>query len=108
MLPAEDWWIEHLVRHPVLLPYTSGLRRLDKIYLDTSWGYQACSQKFTSKVWGSIGRGKMLAYNWLQREGIAGLLKQLVKYPEDTIFHLNTWTFGYEACHTGANRRPCC
>jgi hypothetical protein len=32
----------------------------------------------------------------MQREGIAILLKKLSRYPQDTIFHLNTWTFGYE------------
>ena len=29
-------------------------------------------------------------------EGIRELLTELEKYPDDTIFHFNTWTFGYE------------
>lgn len=31
-----------------------------------------------------------------QREGIRELIETIEKYPSDTIFHLNTWTFGYE------------
>jgi len=31
-----------------------------------------------------------------QREGVAHLLRKLDRYPKDTLFHLNTWTFGYE------------
>lgn len=77
VLPAEDWWIEYLVRHPLLLPYTSGLKRLDKIYLDTSWGYQACSQKFPSKVCcilGTVGKEggkvkKSLLTTWFSARG---------------------------------------
>ncbi|KAI5821344.1 hypothetical protein BZA77DRAFT_383744 [Pyronema omphalodes] len=76
---AEDWLIDYLARHPIMLPYTTGIKRLDKIYLDTSCGIRGSEMKFPSK-----------------REGTAGLLKQLEKYPKDTIFHLNTWTFGYE------------
>ncbi|KAF8542226.1 hypothetical protein BDD12DRAFT_647710, partial [Trichophaea hybrida] len=76
---AEDWWVEYIARHPILVPYTSSVRRLDKIYMDTSWGFKGYKGKFPSK-----------------REGISELLKQLIKYPKDTIFHLNTWTFGYE------------
>ncbi|KAI5781810.1 beta-lactamase-like protein, partial [Geopyxis carbonaria] len=75
---AEDWWVDHLKRHPVLLPYTTGMKRLDKLYLDTSWGWRGYD-KFASK-----------------REGVQELLNKLFKYPDDTIFHLNTWTFGYE------------
>lgn len=46
---AEEWWVDKLRRHPVLLPYTTGVKTLDKIYLDTSWGWQGY-EKFQSKV----------------------------------------------------------
>ncbi|KAI5849762.1 hypothetical protein BZA05DRAFT_401479 [Tricharina praecox] len=75
---AEAWWVEYIARHPVLLPYSTGVKRLDMIYLDTSCAAKGLD-KFSSK-----------------REGVADLLRQLDRYPTDTIFHLNTWTFGYE------------
>ena len=31
-----------------------------------------------------------------QAEGIKELIEKIMKYPKDTMFHLNTWTFGYE------------
>lgn len=34
---AEVWWVNSLVQNPVLLPYTLGPRRLDCIYLDTTF-----------------------------------------------------------------------
>lgn len=46
---AEEWWVDWLKRHPVLIPYTSSIRTLDKIYLDTSCGW-AKNQQFTPKV----------------------------------------------------------
>lgn len=34
---AETWWVEAIARHPVLIPYTTGFKRLSTIYLDTSF-----------------------------------------------------------------------
>lgn len=69
-----------LQRHPVLIPYVFGTKRLDKIYLDTTF---ACAshmyRDFPSKA-----------------EGIAELLKKISAYPEDTTFYFRSWTFGYE------------
>ncbi|KAL2054825.1 hypothetical protein ABVK25_005129 [Lepraria finkii] len=31
------WWVNSLIRNPVVLPYTHGHKRLDKIYLDTTF-----------------------------------------------------------------------
>ncbi|KAH8150797.1 uncharacterized protein LAJ45_04978 [Morchella importuna] len=77
---AEPWWVDYLARHPLLIPYTTGIKRLDKIYLDTTFiGQKIKSQVFAPK-----------------REGIRELIETIEKYPSDTIFHLNTWTFGYE------------
>ncbi|KAA8906139.1 hypothetical protein FN846DRAFT_949352 [Sphaerosporella brunnea] len=75
---AEEWWVDYIARHPVMLPYTCGLKRLDNIYLDTSGVVSGC-ERYNSK-----------------REGVLLLLNKLSKYPKDTVFHLNAWTFGYE------------
>lgn len=57
------------------MEYTSGIRTLDKVYLDTSFtdggGFQSKAQ------------------------GIEELLRKVAAYPDDTIFHLQAWTFGY-------------
>ncbi|KAF2470943.1 uncharacterized protein BDR25DRAFT_334111 [Lindgomyces ingoldianus] len=77
---AETWWVNTLVQNPVLLPYTLGLRRLDCIYLDTTFATKSepyC--EFPSKA-----------------EGICELLQKVGEYPEDTIFYFHSWTFGYE------------
>ncbi|KAL8693490.1 MAG: hypothetical protein Q9218_001679 [Villophora microphyllina] len=31
---AEPWWVNSIVRQPVLVPYTHGLRHLDKVHVD--------------------------------------------------------------------------
>lgn len=79
---AEQWWIDSLVQHPLLLPYTqaAGLRRLDNIYLDTTFAVKTSSyRRFPTKA-----------------EGIAELLRKVAQYPEQTAFYMRAWTFGYE------------
>ncbi|KAF1954490.1 hypothetical protein CC80DRAFT_566996 [Byssothecium circinans] len=77
---AETWWVNSLVQNPVLLPYTLGSRRLDCMYLDTTFATKSkVYQNFPSKA-----------------EGIRELLEQVEAYPEDTIFYFHSWTFGYE------------
>ncbi|KAF2236078.1 hypothetical protein EV356DRAFT_444058, partial [Viridothelium virens] len=79
-LRAESWWCQQLARHPVLLPYTKGLRTIDCIYLDTTFATKKdIFRQFPSK-----------------RDGICDLLTQIKEYPGDTVFHFDTWTFGYE------------
>ncbi|KAG8423367.1 hypothetical protein J3458_000268 [Metarhizium acridum] len=73
---AEPWFVNALVRNPCILEYTCGLKALDKIYLDTSF---LADIPFQTKS-----------------EGIADLLAKVQRYPEDTVFHLQAWTFGYE------------
>ncbi|KAH8711634.1 Protein artemis [Beauveria bassiana] len=75
-LRSEPWFVNSIVRHPTLIEYTSGIRRLDKIYLDTS---------FT----------KNIPFQTKQ-EGIAELLRKVASYPPDTVFYFQTWTYGYE------------
>jgi len=84
---SEGWWVDRLVRCPMLLPYAvqSGRvshQRFDCIYLDTTFvvtGRENSYSRFPSKA-----------------EGLSELLEKVSKYPEDTVFYLNAWTFGYE------------
>ena len=63
-----------------MIPYTLGTKRLDNIYLDTTFATKSSVYAtFPSKA-----------------EGIRELLEKVQKYPEDTIFYLRSWTFGYE------------
>jgi hypothetical protein len=77
---AETWWINSLVQNPVLIPYTLGKRRLDCMYLDTTFATKSQPYKeFPSKA-----------------EGIQELLHNISEYPDDTVFYFHSWTFGYE------------
>ncbi|CAG7564180.1 unnamed protein product [Fusarium equiseti] len=73
---SEPWFVNAISRNPNLVEYTSGLKTLDKIYLDTSFTDDV---PFQTKV-----------------DGIAELLRKISDYPDDTIFHLQAWTYGYE------------
>jgi hypothetical protein len=77
---AETWWVNSLVQNPVLLPYTLGSRRLDCMYLDTTFATKKEPfREFPSKA-----------------EGIRELLSKVSKFPDDTTFYFHSWTFGYE------------
>ncbi|KAF5857509.1 DNA crosslink repair [Aspergillus alliaceus] len=77
---AETWWVNSLVRHPVLIPYTLGSKRLDKIYLDSTFArHSSVYRTFPSKA-----------------DGLAELLQKVATYPEGTTFYFRAWTFGYE------------
>ncbi|KAH0019260.1 hypothetical protein KCU78_g6873, partial [Aureobasidium melanogenum] len=79
-LRSEQWWVNTLIRNPVLLPYTKGIQRLDNIYLDTTFtSSDALEYEMPSKA-----------------AGLNELIKKASQYPPETIFYLNTWTFGYE------------
>ncbi|KAF5594548.1 hypothetical protein FPCIR_4871 [Fusarium pseudocircinatum] len=73
---SEPWFVHTLSRNPNLIEYTSGIKTIDKIYLDTSFTENV---PFQTKA-----------------EGIAELLRKVSQYPSDTIFHLQAWTYGYE------------
>jgi DNA cross-link repair 1C protein len=73
---SEPWFVNAISRNPNLVEYTSGLKILDKIYLDTSFTEDV---PFETKA-----------------HGIAELLKKVSKYPKDTVFHFQAWTYGYE------------
>ncbi|KAJ5824008.1 DNA repair metallo-beta-lactamase [Penicillium robsamsonii] len=77
---AETWWVSSLVRHPVLIPYTLGQKRLDKLYLDSTFANKTNPfREFPSKA-----------------EGLSELLQKVQAYPDDTVFYFRAWTFGYE------------
>lgn len=78
--PAEAWWVNTLTRNPILIPYTSGIKTLDKIYLDTTFATRARPyQVFPSKA-----------------DGLRELLEKVKHYPPNTVFQFSAWTFGYE------------
>ncbi|KAL4806879.1 hypothetical protein BDV18DRAFT_138375 [Aspergillus unguis] len=77
---AEPWWVDGLIRHPLLIPYTLGRKQIDKIYLDTT--FANTSHRFRTFP--------------TKAEGIAELLHKLEPYPENTTFYFRAWTFGYE------------
>jgi DNA cross-link repair 1C protein len=69
-----------LIRNPILIPYTLGQKRLDKLYLDTTFAQRSYPfREFPSKA-----------------EGLAELLRKVEAYSEDTLFYFRAWTFGYE------------
>lgn len=77
---SEAWWVNSLIRSPTLIPYTLGNRRLDMLYLDTTFAQRESSLRdFPSKA-----------------EGIRELLEKLDDYPRNTVFYFHAWTFGYE------------
>jgi|SRR3569833_594269 len=72
---SEPWFVNALARNPSLVQYSDGqIKTLDKIYLDTSFLEDI---PFQTKA-----------------DGIKELLKKVLDYPKDTIFHFNAWTFG--------------
>ncbi|OHE98222.1 artemis protein [Colletotrichum orchidophilum] len=73
---SEPWFVNAIARSPAVIEYTSGMKTLDKIYIDTSFIKDV---PFQTKA-----------------EGIAELLRKVALYPDDTIFHIQAWTFGYE------------
>ncbi|TID26943.1 beta-lactamase-like protein [Venturia nashicola] len=77
---SEVWWVNSLVQNPVLLPYSLGAKRLDTIYLDTTFASKRDPyREFPSKA-----------------EGLRELIEKVSKYPADTTFYIESWTFGYE------------
>lgn len=77
---AEPWWVNTLIRNPVVVPYRCGIRRIDKIYLDTTFATNRdFHREFPTKA-----------------EGLTKLLSEVSKYPPNTVFHFHAWTLGYE------------
>lgn len=73
---SEPWFVNSLVRNPLLIEYTAGIKTLDCVYLDTS---NTGPHRFPAKG-----------------DGLKELLQKVSKYPPNTVFHFHAWTFGYE------------
>ncbi|CAG8974477.1 hypothetical protein HYALB_00010863 [Hymenoscyphus albidus] len=73
---SEPWFVNNLARNPFLMEYTTGMKTLECVYLDTS---NLGPYEFPTKA-----------------EGLKELLQKVSKYPADTVFHFSAWTFGYE------------
>ncbi|KAI1410417.1 Metallo-hydrolase/oxidoreductase [Hypoxylon sp. FL1857] len=73
---SEPWWVNSVARNPSMIEYSTGLKVLDRIYLDTSF-----LDDFPLQT---------------KAEGLRVLLEKVACYPEDTIFHMQAWTYGYE------------
>lgn len=73
---SEPWFVNAISRNPSIVEYASGLKVLDKIYLDTSFINDV---PFQTKA-----------------EGITELLRKVSRYPSDTVFYFQAWTYGYE------------
>ncbi|KAM6480720.1 hypothetical protein HDV62DRAFT_381286 [Trichoderma sp. SZMC 28011] len=73
---CEPWFVNAITRSPALIEYTCGINTIDTIYLDTSF---VDDIPFQTKA-----------------EGIAQLLLKVTRYPKDTVFYIQAWTYGYE------------
>ncbi|KAI0104476.1 Metallo-hydrolase/oxidoreductase [Daldinia grandis] len=73
---SEPWWVNSIARNPTMIEYSTGLKTLDRIYLDTS-----ILKNFPLQT---------------KADGLCELLKKVARYPKDTIFHMQAWTYGYE------------
>ncbi|EGG05775.1 uncharacterized protein MELLADRAFT_77991 [Melampsora larici-populina 98AG31] len=86
---AEPWWIESLTKESILAPFLDfnhahqfsnhhhNRIKLDNIYLDTS---------------GLVYKKDVLT----KEQAILSTLRLMSFYPDDTIFFINTWTWGWE------------
>ncbi|KAJ5085997.1 DNA repair metallo-beta-lactamase [Penicillium argentinense] len=81
---AERWWVDGLKQHPILIPYTLGQKRLDRLYLDTT--FAAASDPFREFP--------------TKARGLVELLQKLEAYPDNTLLYFRAWTFGYEEVWT--------
>jgi hypothetical protein len=77
---SEPWWVNNLVRNPVMIPFAECIKTLDCIYIDTTFGSKSHRyREFPSKA-----------------EGLKELVGKVSRYSNDTVFYIEAWTFGYE------------
>jgi hypothetical protein len=79
---AESWWCNQLPRVEQLIPYTSGIKELDMIYLDTTYSY----------------RGEPYIEMMFNHKGLEVLTHFLKNYPNDDSvqFYFKDETIGCE------------
>ncbi|KAI3324205.1 hypothetical protein HD806DRAFT_494433 [Xylariaceae sp. AK1471] len=73
---CEPRFVTAITQNLNMIEYSSGWKTLDRIYLDTS---VLDNYPLQTKA-----------------QGLRELLEKLEKYPKDTIFHFQAWTYGYE------------
>ncbi|KAI1170087.1 artemis protein [Nemania sp. FL0916] len=73
---CEPRFVTAITQNPNIIEYSAGWKTLDQIYLDTS---VLDSYPLQTKA-----------------DGLRELLEKVRKYPADTIFHFQAWTYGYE------------
>lgn len=77
---AEPWWVNSIIRNPVLIPYTLGDKRLDCVYLDTTFALKDdVYQDFPTKA-----------------TGLQELLQKVDQCHPEATFYFRSWTLGYE------------
>jgi DNA cross-link repair 1C protein len=81
---AEPWWVNSIVQNPNLIPFVMGVKRLDCLYLDTTFAsHQDKYRTFQTKA-----------------QGLEELITKVSEYPSDTLFYFRAWTLGYEQVWT--------
>ncbi|KAI1324709.1 hypothetical protein F5Y16DRAFT_289745 [Xylariaceae sp. FL0255] len=73
---CEPRFVTTITQNPNMIQYTSGLKLLDCVYLDTS-----VLRDYPMQT---------------KAQGLRELLEKIRKYPPDTVFHFQAWTYGYE------------
>jgi DNA cross-link repair 1C protein len=87
---AELWWVNSIVQNPFILPYACGHKKLDCIYLDTTFAsHEDSYRRFPTKA-----------------EGLKELLEKTSKFPNDTIFLLPGMDPWIRACLDGSFQCP--
>ncbi|KAI1814257.1 hypothetical protein GGS20DRAFT_549191 [Poronia punctata] len=73
---CEPRFVTAISQNPNMVEYSSGWKTLDRIYLDTS-----ILEDYPMQT---------------KAQGLQELFEKLQPYPQDTIFHFQAWTYGYE------------
>lgn len=77
---AESWWVNSIARNPFLLPFTTGVKLLDCLYLDTTFAsHSDIHRSFPTKA-----------------DGLTELSAKVRECPDNSIFYFRAWTLGYE------------
>lgn len=113
---AERWWVDALIRHPILAPYTippnefkneknpdrdeydghsQPIKRLSTLYLDTSYATRPSHVAPYLKP-NVHNRTNSFSSFPSKRTGLTDLIRKVARYPPNTLFYFRAWTFGYE------------
>lgn len=97
---AEPWWVESLIKEPLLASYVIPLSEFSRTPQDP------CSESSTSRISNPLtpldniylDTSSLLSkIDVLTKDdAIEATIKMMTCYPEDTNFFINAWTWGYE------------